>query len=157
MTPSNDCSWKSLLHIEEDVLWGRAVRQMVNTGQEVPTLEPRHRRGGIALSRTHQPDFALLGLELPDADGFDLALTLANFPRPPRILLLTVKADAVTLFRAGYAYIAGMVWKTDPVHETLRCAVRKLLAGRGIFPRMCARPCAPRGRIRGVLQNPVQS
>jgi DNA-binding NarL/FixJ family response regulator len=76
----------------------------------------------------------LLGLTLPDADGFDLALTLANFPRPPRILLLTVKADAVTLFRAGCACIAGMVWKTGQVQETLRCAVREVLAGRKFFP-----------------------
>ena len=71
---------------------------------------------------------------MPDADGFDLALTLANFPRPPRILVLTMKADAVTLFRAGYAYIAGMVWKTGQVQETLRCAVREILAGRRYFP-----------------------
>ena len=135
MTPSNDYSRKSLLHIEDDVLWGRAVKQMVNTWQEVSHVgTATSAEAGIALCRTHQPDLALLGLELPDADGFELALTLASFPRPPRILLLTVKTDAVTLFRAGYAYIAGMVWKTDPVHETLRCAVREVLAGRRYFP-----------------------
>jgi DNA-binding NarL/FixJ family response regulator len=135
MTPSNDCSRKSLLHIEDDVLWGRAVKQMVNTWQEVCHVgTATSAEAGIALCRTHQPDLALLGLELPDADGFDLALTLANFPRPPRILLLTVKADAVTLFRAGFAYIAGMVWKTGSIHDTLRCAVREILAGRRYFP-----------------------
>ena len=125
MTPSNDYSRKSLLHIEDDVLWGRTVKQMVNTWQEVSHVgTATSAEAGIALCRTHQPDLALLGLELPDADGFELALTLANSPRPPRILLLTVRTDAVTLFRAGYAYIAGMIWKTDPVHETLRCAIR---------------------------------
>ena len=135
MTPSKDYSRKSLLHIEDDVLWGRAVKQMVHTWQEVCHVgTATSAEAGIALCRAHQPDLALLGLELPDADGFDLALTLANFPRPPRILLLTVKTDAFTLFRAGYAYIAGMVWKTGLAHDTLRNAVREILAGRRYFP-----------------------
>ncbi len=129
------CSRKSLLHIEDDTRWGRAVKQMVHTWHEVSHVgTATSAEAGIALCRSHQPDLALLGLELPDADGFDLALTLANFPRPPRILLLTVRTDAVTLFRAGCAHISGMVWKTDPVHETLRCAVREVLAGRRYFP-----------------------
>jgi DNA-binding NarL/FixJ family response regulator len=135
MTPTSDCSRKLLLHVEGDVLWGRTVKQMARTWREVCHVgTATSAQAGIALCRTHQPDLALLGLRLPDADGFDLALTLANFPRPPRILLLTVKSDAVTLFRAGYAYIAGMVWKTAQVQETLRCAVREILAGRRYFP-----------------------
>jgi len=135
ITPMRDYSRKSLLHVEDDIGWGRTVKQMVNTWQEVCHVgTATSAQAGIALCRTHQPDVALLGLTLPDADGFDLALTLANFPRPPRILVLTMKADAVTLFRAGYAYIAGMVWKTGQVQETLRCAVREILAGRRYFP-----------------------
>ena len=127
-------SRKSLLHVDDDVLWGRAVKQMVNPWQEVCHIgTATSAQAGIALCRTHQPDLALLDLALPDADGFDLALTLANLPRPPRILLLTMKADAVTLFRAGYAYIAGMIWKTGRVQETLRCAIREILAGRRYF------------------------
>ena len=135
LTPPNHYSRKSLLHIDDDVLWGRTVKQMVNAWQEVCHVgTATSAEAGIALCRTHQPDLALLDLELPDADGFDLALTLANFPRPPRILLLTVRADAVTLFRAGYAYIAGMVWKTGSIHDTLRCAIREIMAGRRYFP-----------------------
>jgi DNA-binding NarL/FixJ family response regulator len=135
MIESHPHSRKSLLHIEDDLLWGRAVKRMVNTWQEVCHVgTATSARAGIALCRTHQPDLALLDLELPDADGFDLALTLANFPRPPRILLFTVRADALTLFRAGCASIAGMVWKADPVNDTLRCAVREIMAGRRYFP-----------------------
>jgi two-component system response regulator NreC len=91
-------------------------------------------RAGIALCRDHQPNLVLLDLTLPDADGFDLALSLANLPRPPRILLLTTRSDAVTLFRAGCASISGMIWKTGRVQETLRFAVREVLAGRRYFP-----------------------
>ena len=134
MMLSRNYSRKALLHIEGDLQWGRSVKRMVSTWPEVCHVgTATSAEAGIALCRAHQPDLALLGLELPDADGFDLALTLANLPRPPRILLLTVKSDAVTLFRAGYAYIAGMVWKSDPLHDTLRCAVREILAGRRYF------------------------
>jgi DNA-binding NarL/FixJ family response regulator len=126
---------KSLLHIEDDVLWGRAVKQMMNGSREVCHVGTAATAAqGLALCRAHQPDLAVLALELPDADGFDLALTLANLPRPPRVLLLTVRADEVTLFRASYAYIAGMIWKTGPVQATLRCAIREVLAGRRYFP-----------------------
>jgi DNA-binding NarL/FixJ family response regulator len=128
-------SQKSLLHVDGDVQWGRAVQQMVRPWQEVRHVgTATSAQAGIALCRTEQPDLALLGLALPDSDGFELALTLANLPRPPRILLLTMKTDAVTLFRAGCACIAGMVWKTGHVQETLRCAVREILAGRKFFP-----------------------
>jgi len=80
-----------------------------------------------------------------------------KLPRPPRILVLTMKADAVTLFRAGYAYIAGMVWKTSQVQETLRCAVREILAGRRYFLKTCARRCAPPVRIGCLLQDPIRT
>ena len=135
LPPPRDYSRKSLLHVEDDALWGQTVQQMASTWQDVCHVgTATSAQAGIALCRIHQPDLALLGLTLPDADGFDLALTLANFPRPPRILVLTVKTDAVTLFRAGYAYIAGLVWKTGQVRETLRCAVREILAGRRYYP-----------------------
>jgi DNA-binding NarL/FixJ family response regulator len=126
---------KSLLHIEDDVLWGRAVKQLVHGSRDVAHVGTAATAAqGLALCRAQQPDLAVLALELPDADGFDLALTLANLPRPPRVVLLTVKADEVTLFRASYAYIAGMVWKTGQVQDTLRCAIREVLAGRRYFP-----------------------
>jgi DNA-binding NarL/FixJ family response regulator len=135
MFPPRPCPPKSLLHVEDDVLWGRAVKQMVNGRREVSHIGTAATAAqGLALCRARQPDLAVLALELPDADGFDLALTLANLPRPPRVLLLTVKTDEVTLFRASYAYIAGMIWKTGQVRVTLHCAIREVLAGRRYFP-----------------------
>jgi DNA-binding NarL/FixJ family response regulator len=126
---------KSLLHVEDDILWGRAVKQAVTGSRGVCHLGTAATAAqGLALCRAHQPDLAVLALGLPDADGFDLALTLANLPRPPRVLLLTVRTDEVTLFRASYAYIAGMVWKTGQIRDTLRCAIREVLAGRRYFP-----------------------
>jgi hypothetical protein len=35
MFPPRPCPPKSLLHVEDDVLWGRAVKQMVNGRREV--------------------------------------------------------------------------------------------------------------------------
>ena len=89
LPPPRDYSRKSLLHVEDDALWGQTVQQMASTWQDVCHVgTATSAQAGIALCRTHQPDLALLGLTLPDADGFDLALTLANFPRPPRMIEL---------------------------------------------------------------------
>jgi len=141
---------RSLLHIEDDALWGHTIRQFVQSWQEYRYLGvATTAAAGLALCHEKHPDVAIVDRQLPDADGFDLALSLANLPRPPRILVLTSRADEVTLFRAGQACVAGMLWKTGPVRELLRTALAEVIAGRRFFP-----PDV-REAMRMVRSNPV--
>jgi two-component system, LuxR family, secretion system response regulator SsrB len=126
---------KSVLHIEGDALWGMAVKRMINAWRELHYIGVATTAAqGLALCHVHQPDIVLLDLQLPDADGFDVVVALASLPSPPRVLLLTVKSDEATLYRAHHAPIAGMVWKACHVHDTLRLAIGEALAGRKYFP-----------------------
>lgn len=126
---------KSVLHIEGDVLWGRAVKRMISAWREVRHVGIATTAAkGFELCHVLQPDIVLLDLQLPDADGFDLVVALASLSFPPRILLLTVKSDEATLYRANHTPISGMVWKASHVHDTLRHAIGEALAGRKYFP-----------------------
>jgi two-component system, LuxR family, secretion system response regulator SsrB len=126
---------RSLLHIEGDALWGMAVKRMINAWREVRYIEVATTAAkGLELCQVHQPDIVLLDLQLPDADGFEVVMVLASRPSPPRVLLLTVKSDEATLYRAHHAPIAGMVWKGCHIHDTLRHAIGEALAGRKYFP-----------------------
>jgi two-component system secretion response regulator SsrB len=125
----------TLFHIEDDPVWGHAVQTMIRGWQEVRHVGVATTAAeGLACCRLHQPNLVLLELQLPDADGFDLAVALAGLSCAPRVLALTGRADEATLFRVGRANIAAMVWKAGPIRETLRCAVGEVLAGRRYFP-----------------------
>jgi len=121
----------TVLHVE-DHFWTREtvttllaawpdVRQVgaVETGAE-----------GIDACRTLRPDVLLLDLRLPDCDGFDVAEEVLGWSRPPRILLLSARADEAALFRVMRLPRAGMLWKGGSLATTLRQAIDQARRGR---------------------------
>ena len=49
--------------------------------------------GAMRLARTLKPSAVLLDVNLPDANGVDVARRLAELPVPPRVLLTSADAD----------------------------------------------------------------
>jgi DNA-binding NarL/FixJ family response regulator len=49
--------------------------------------------GAMRLAGTLKPSAVLLDVNLPDADGVDVARRLAELPSPPRVLLTSADAD----------------------------------------------------------------
>ncbi len=47
----------------------------------------------MRLARALKPNAVLLDVNLPDADGIDVARRLARLPSPPRVLLTSADAD----------------------------------------------------------------
>ena len=98
-----------ILIVDDDAAFRAAARHvlagqgLVVVGEAVTLGEGR--RGVAAL----RPDAVLLDVGLPDGNGVHLAAELTAAPAPPRVLLTSTDASAVTrglLARCGARFVA---------------------------------------------------
>ncbi|OIK26743.1 response regulator transcription factor [Streptomyces malaysiense] len=82
----------------------------------------------VAAVLRHEPDVALLDIELPGASGLDAAEELRTRAPDCRVLILTTFGRPGYLRRALEAGASGFLVKDGPVEE-LAAAVRRVLAG----------------------------
>lgn len=69
--------------------------------------------GAVRAVEAMRPDGVLLDVHLPDANGFDVARTLARLEQPPRVLLTSSDAYVGDDKAAARCGAAGFVAKTD--------------------------------------------
>ena len=124
-------SFPSILHIEDDPLWGDAVRLVV----ESLAAGVDYRRGTTCvearqLALAQSPDIVLLDLRLPDGDGFGLLPDLHGAGGRSRILVLSGRTDDVALWRVMRdPRLAGLVWKTADLAAQLSAGLAALQRG----------------------------
>lgn len=124
-----------VFHIEDDSLWSGVTAHLLGQWPEVC-----HRgtastgMEGVAQCRVIMPAIVLLDLVLPDMSGFAVWDQLSALSRPPKILLLTCRADEALLHRLLIGGIAGLIWKKGDFVEHLRPALAAVAAGGSYFP-----------------------
>lgn len=125
----------SILHIEDDPLWGDAVRLVVESlSSKADYRRASSRAEAWRLARERSPEIVLLDLRLPDGDGFSLAADLQAAGRP-RILVLSARTDDVALWRVmREPGLAGLVWKTGALREHLPAALAAMQLGHRYLP-----------------------
>jgi len=110
----------------------------------------------VAAATAHQPDVALLDIEMPGLDGLAAAATLAHETPAVRVIILTTFGRPGYLRRAMESGALGFVVKDAPA-EQLADAVRRVCAGeRVVDPSLAAAtlaggPSPLTGRERDVL------
>ena len=104
----------ALLELEDDF----CVVATVGRGDEV-----------VAAARAHNPDVALLDIEMPGIDGLAAAAVLSEQVPECRALILTTFGRPGYLKRAMEAAAFGFVVKDAPA-EQLTDAIRPLVAGK---------------------------
>lgn len=110
----------------------------------------------VAAARAHQPDVALLDIEMPGIDGLEAAAQLTAAVPSCRVLVLTTFGRPGYLRRAMESGALGFVVKDAPA-EQLAEAVRRVAAGeRVVDPALAAAtlahgPSPLTDRERGVL------
>ncbi|MCX3060285.1 response regulator transcription factor [Streptomyces beihaiensis] len=113
----------ALLDLEDDF----EVVAAVDRGDEVADA-----------ARTHQPDVALLDIEMPGLDGLAAAALLAERQPRCRVVILTTFGRAGYLRRAMEAGAVGFVVKDAPP-EALADAIRRVMRGeRVVDPELAA-------------------
>ncbi|MBV2353722.1 response regulator transcription factor [Streptomyces sp. J2-1] len=114
----------------------------------------------VPTALTHQPDVALLDIELPGISGLDAAAELRDQVPGCRVLILTTFGRPGYLRRAMEAGAAGFLVKDGPVEE-LAQAVRRVLAGETVVDPVLAAAALSAGpnpltpRERDVLNGAV--
>jgi two-component system response regulator DesR len=103
----------TLLDLEADL----EVVAQVGRGDEV-----------LAAVREHQPDVALLDIELPGASGLDVAAQLRTDAPATAVVIVTTFGRPGYLRRALDAGVRGFVVKDGPI-EGLADAIRRVCAG----------------------------
>lgn len=126
----------SILHIEDDPLWGEAVRLVVESLPE-PVDYRRGATGaeGIRLAREQEAEIVLLDLRLPDRDGFGVAGDLVRRAGRPRIIVLSARTDDAALLQVmRQPHFSGLIWKAGWMREQLPAALAEVRSGRKYYP-----------------------
>jgi DNA-binding NarL/FixJ family response regulator len=106
----------------------RSVLEESDTGIEV-VGEAADGLEAAAQIRTHQPDVALLDLNMPGLDGIAVAEQVARECPGTRVLMLTISDRPEDVALATRAGVAGYVLKERSVEEVID-AVLAVAAGR---------------------------
>jgi DNA-binding NarL/FixJ family response regulator len=96
---------------------GITVVADVGTGEEA-----------VAATRRHQPDIALLDVQMPRLDGLDAARQIVQLPNPPRVIMLTTFDLDEYVYEALRIGASGFLLKDTP-RDQLIAAVRTVAAG----------------------------
>lgn len=86
----------------------------------------------VATVLAHQPDIAIIDIDLPGLDGLSAAAELHDVMPQCKVLILTNLGRAGTLRRALAAYVDGYMLKDAPP-EQLATAIRNVVAGRRVI------------------------
>ncbi|QBI19038.1 response regulator transcription factor [Egibacter rhizosphaerae] len=114
----------TMLSFEEDL----DVLSIVDSGEDL-----------VSAVRTHQPDVALVDINLVGMDGLTAVRTLNRENTPTRAMALTMFTDHDTVTRAVAAGVAGYLPKNVRRQELVQ-AVRAVAAGKGFLHPDVTRP-----------------
>lgn len=82
------------------------------------------------------PDVVILDLQLPDADGLDVAEQLMKLRPRIRILIVSSRCDDYTLHRVERVGVHGFVDKNSNTPETLGAALKLVAEGKCFYSRL---------------------
>lgn len=120
--------------LAEDVAMVRgALVALIETEPDLKVVAAIERGDEIvATVLAHQPDIAIIDIDLPGLDGLSAAAELHDVMPQCKVLILTNLGRAGTLRRALAAYVSGYMLKDAPP-EQLATAIRNVVAGRRVI------------------------
>ncbi|HEY3963460.1 MAG TPA: response regulator transcription factor [Planctomycetaceae bacterium] len=85
-------------------------------------------RSALALAETVQPDIALVDVNLPYVDGFDIAKLILEISAPTRVVMLSGAFDSSTLRRGTTIGVRGFILKMESPQK-LTALIREIHLG----------------------------
>jgi CheY-like chemotaxis protein len=84
---------RRVLIIDDNNAFRAAARQLLERGGFIVVAEAASGTDAVEDAKTHRPDLALVDLQLPDFDGFEVAVRLSHLDPAPKVIL-TSSLDA---------------------------------------------------------------
>jgi CheY-like chemotaxis protein len=78
---------RRVLIVDDNDAFRAAARQLLERNDFVVVAEAGDGSSAIEEATTHRPDLALVDLQLPDFDGFEVAARLSRLDPAPRVIL----------------------------------------------------------------------
>jgi CheY-like chemotaxis protein len=78
---------RRVLIVDDNSAFRAAARQLLERSGFVVVAEAKSGTSAVEEAKTHRPDLALVDLQLPDFDGFEVAERLCRLNRAPRVIL----------------------------------------------------------------------
>src|SRR4051812_45669206 len=84
----------TVLIVDDHPSFRAVARALIHAAGYAVVAEAADGAGALAAARAHRPDFVLLDVGLPDADGFALAAALAAGEDAPAVVMTSSRAAA---------------------------------------------------------------
>lgn len=78
---------RSVLVVDDNHAFREAVRQLLTRGGFVVVAEAENGREGIRQAAAHRPDVAIVDVQLPDIDGFEVAEEIGGLGLDLQVIL----------------------------------------------------------------------
>ena len=83
-----------VLIVDDNSAFRAAARQLLERAGFSVVAEAESGAGGVEEAKAHNPDVAIVDVQLPDFDGFEVAERLDKLDVPPRVILISSLDDA---------------------------------------------------------------
>jgi DNA-binding NarL/FixJ family response regulator len=80
---------RRVLIIDDNTAFRTAARQLLERGGFVVVAEAGDGASGLREAKESRPDLAVVDVQLPDSDGFDIAEQLCGLDLAPRVILVS--------------------------------------------------------------------
>ena len=115
---------------DDHPIFRNGLRQVVENEAGLRVVaEAANGREVLDLIRLHAPAVAVLDLDMPELDGFDVARRVRELGLPVRIVILTMHKDEMHFNQAIDLGVSGYLVKDDAASEVAEC-VRTVARGR---------------------------
>lgn len=105
----------SIVIIEDQRMFRDLMRTLVDSSELFEVVATAtDARQGWECCREHQPDVALIDIELPDRSGIDLGKRLLSRPPAPALVAVSSMVDPITTTRVFDSGFHGYVEKNQP-------------------------------------------
>lgn len=132
------------------------VRALTGSGQIEVVGEAANGVEALEMINAHQPDVALVDLQMPGLDGAQVAAAVVRDELPTRVLLVSAHADSALVYHALQQGAAGYLPK-ESSRSQIVTAVLDCAAGRDVVPPELASGLAAEIRRRAEPTGPTLS